>query len=187
MLNPSRTVALLFSATAALALSACSNLVPSTLARLSVLDPLTADPAGFAIGVETTQGVDLRENTVLLVFTATKGSSGQIRREAFTLAENRTDNMRTVYTISPEGVIEMRALQRELSTWDDGSDVSNSLALEVTADGCRVESTTPPDDPRVSIFMQLAADSPMLPLLRNAPLSEMFDVKDLAELPQCSG
>lgn len=169
-----------------IALSACSGVVPSTVARLSLLDPLTADPAGFAVALETSDGLDLIAGTTVLIFEAIHSPSGEVLREELVLNEDRSEDGRVIYVIAPDGVERLRVLQTELLGWKDTSDGENSLSLGVTTEGCRVVGVVVPDDPRVSIFLQLSAETPMRPLVRNGPLNSMFDVEELAELPQCS-
>ena len=171
----------------ALVLSGCASVVPTTIARLSLLDPFTADPAGFSVALETDDGLSVREGTAQFIFIATHSPRGEIISERVQMVEDRSEAGRLVYSISPEGVEALRAMQVNLRPWKETSDGNSSLTLTVEADGCLVDRNNIPENPRVSIFLQLSADTPMRPLVRNGPLAEMFDVEDLAELPQCSG
>lgn len=170
----------------AIALSGCTSVVPSTLVRLSFLDPFTADPAGFAVALETDDGLDLLPDTAVLIFDAVHSPSGKVWHEELPLTEDRSVDGRVTYRISPDGVDRLRVAQAEIIQWKDTSDGNGTLRINVTADGCRVVGAQVQDDPRVSVFMQLAQDAPMRPLVRNGPLLDIFEVDELAELPQCS-
>ena len=170
---------------ATLLLTACTSVVPATLVRLSALDPLTADPAGFAVALETNDGISVTPGTTVMSFVATHSPSGESWREDLVLLEDRADDGRLTYRISPEGIRALRELQQAVLPWKETSDGNSSFSLGVTADGCLMPGFDVPEDPRVSIFIQLAADAPMRPLVRNGPLSALFDLEELAELPQC--
>jgi len=167
-------------------LMGCSSVVPTTLVQLSNLDPLTADPAGFAIGLETSQGLNIEPGTVL-TFQATHSPSGEFIREDLTLIENRTENGLIIYSIDPDGVTALRDLQAAVVPWKETSDGNSSLTIGVDAQGCREDGFDDlTSEPRVSVFMQLAEGAPMRPLIRNGPMSELFEVEELADLPQCT-
>ena len=172
---------------AALTLTGCSSIVPSTLARLNLLDPMTADPAGFAVALEMDEGLGIQEGSVVFTVEVTHSPSGEIRGEDLVLVEDRSETGRLVYSISPEGVQALTTMQTELLPWKETSDGNSVLTLTVVADGCLVDKDSIPEDPRVSVFLQLAAEAPMRPLVQNGALTAMFDVDDLAELPQCIG
>ena len=65
---------------ASLTLSGCGTLVTRTLLDMNRLDPFTADPGGFAVGISTEAGLSLIEGSVAWSFEAIHSPSGEVRR-----------------------------------------------------------------------------------------------------------
>ena len=176
-----------FMIAAALALSGCTNLVPSTLMRLNALDPFTADPNDMAVALELPAGLALQPGSTEMMFKAVHSPSGETHQRDYTLQEQRTPDGLVIYTLSPEDIADLEAMKVSLLPWKDTSDGKSMLSMGVHSDACRVPGITIADDPRLSILLRLEQDGPLRPLLRDGPILEYFDVGELAELPQCGG
>lgn len=177
---------MLLSAAAFSCLSACGSLVPGTLLQLNALDPFTADPAGFSVGLDMPDGLALEQGSVTWTFKAVHSPSGETRQLSMILDESRAQDGMVLYRLSPADVIALRAWQQALLPWRETSDGNSSLSLDVSAEGCRIAGTALPDDPRVSVFVQLAPEAPLRPLIREGSVSEFFDIEDLAALDECA-
>ncbi|WP_135503983.1 hypothetical protein [Roseovarius aestuariivivens] len=177
----------LLSACAFLGLSACSGLVPATLIEMARLDPFSADPAGFAVGIDTASGIAPAAGTAQLTFTATHSPRGDIRRFDARLIEQDAGPDRVIYRLAPGDVGALRAYQQEIAGWRDTSDGNSTLALTVSAEGCRTRATGLPEDPRISVFIRLTPEGRMRPLLRKAPALPFFEAQSPGDLPLCAG
>ena len=179
-----RTIALLGAST----LAGCGYMVTSTLLDVGMLDPFTSDPGGFAIGLDTDAGLSLIDGSVKWTFSATHSPSGETRTLETVLVEDRTQDDLVVYTLSDADVAELRRWQQELIPWKETSDGNSSLSFFIGGEGCRMLGVPVGDDPRISVFLQLAEDAPMRPFVRDAPVMDFFetDADSLEALPTCS-
>lgn len=164
-------------------LMGCTSLVMSTVMALDDLDPMTADPAGFSVALDVPAPLAMVEDKVFFEFAAVRGETGDRQGGRFVLAASRDDAGRTVYRLPPEGIDAVRAAQQDAATWAGTGD--NELSIGVTVDFCRTADVTVPDDIRFSIFIQLAQDAPMLPLVRNSRVTEVIEAQELDEIGLC--
>jgi len=173
--------------TAFIALSACSNLVPSTLLRLNALDPFTADPNDMAVALELPAGLGLQPASTRMVFEAVHSPSGETFVREYVLQEDRSSEGQVIYTLSQQDVADLAALKVQLEPWRQTSDGNSSLSMGVTSDACRIPEIEIGPDPRINVFLRLEAEGPLRPFLRDAPIREYYEIESLAQLPQCSG
>lgn len=165
-------------------LMGCGSLVMSTVMALDDLDPMTADPAGFVVALDVPQPLAIVEDSVELAIGVTRGETGETLGGSFVLVESRDGEGRTVYRLPQEGIAGIRSAQQDAATWATTGD--NELSIGVIIDFCRTVETDVPEDLQFSIFIQLAQDAPMLPLVRNSRVTEVIDVEALNELELCT-
>lgn len=156
-----------------LVLTGCGSVVLSTVAQLNDLDPLTADPAGFAVAVDLPDGLENKPGDTSLTVQATRSSTGVELGRAYALEKSVLTDGRIVFTLPPHEADALRAMQQEAATWP--RDGSNTLAMNASFGACRTENVPVTGDPRFSVWLRLAQDAPLMPLVRNAPLSEVTD------------
>jgi hypothetical protein len=155
----------------------------TTVMALDNLDPMTADQAGFAVALAVPAPLSMVEDSVVLEFGAKRGETGETQGGEYVLVETRDGQDRTVYRLPPLGVADIRAVQHDATTWASAGD--NELSIGVTFDFCRTSEIPVPDDLKFSIFIQLAQDATMLPLVRNGLVTEVIDADALNELESC--
>ena len=165
-------------------LMGCTSLVMSTVMALDDLDPMTADPAGFVVALDVPAPLAMVKDSVVFEFGATRSDTGETQGGTYTLIETRDEQDRVVYRLPPQGVEDIRATQLNATTWTETG--GNELSLRVTFDFCRTLETTVPDDIEFSIFIRLAKDAPILPLVRNSRVTEVIDANALNELELCA-
>lgn len=160
----------------AIGLSACTALVPSTVGRLMALSPLTADPEAIALRVTLPDGTGIMPGSAKMILETTGG----IEKSGTFILARQGD----VFSVAPNDVDRLRTLQAEIAAVEatNPNDISGSLGI--TAGPC-VVGEGPTADSRLSVGMRLAVDGPFLPLVRNGPLSAMFDETDIATWPTC--
>jgi hypothetical protein len=155
---------------------------------LDDLDPMTADPAGFEIALELPEQLGLIENGAQLEFAATRGTTGETLGGEYTLLEHTLADGRTIYRIPQNGIEDIRALQQNAATWDATDDTEagdNELSVGVQVDFCRKTEDVLAEDLRFSVFIRLAKNAPLLPLVRNGRVTEVVETDALNELDIC--
>ncbi|MGL6211791.1 MAG: hypothetical protein ACRC14_18360 [Paracoccaceae bacterium] len=167
---------------APLLLMSCTTLVPSTVAQLAQTDPLTANPAAIRLAVTLPGGLSVTRGTALLTLSAKRGA--ETVADDFTLVQTDGSDGMQVFALSSADVLRMRALQSEIAQWKAQGAGQGALGLGIG--GCAVGSGPAPDA-RGSASIRLAADGPFLPLIRDAPLSQLIGAKALASIPPCEG
>jgi hypothetical protein len=171
-----------------LALSACSALVPSTTARLSALDPLTADPAALELVVILPPGLAVSPGTAKLELSAVRGA--EHKSGSFTLADRPAapgidlpqGATARGFTIADKDIDRMRALQAEIAGWKREGAAKGSLELGIG--GCAV-GDGPAPDATGSVLIKFREDGPYLPLIADGTLSDMLGAELLAAIKPC--
>jgi hypothetical protein len=175
---------------AILLLSACTSVVPGTAARLSALDPLTADPAAIEVAVILPPGLAITPGTAMLQVGATRGE------ESLTGSFALRDRPAATGPTAPEGAVarvfsltdtdaqRMRDLQTQISDWQQEGRAQGSLGLAVG--GCAI-GPGPAPDARGSVYIRLAADASFLPLIQDGRLDDLLGADVLAAIKPCKG
>lgn len=163
----------------ALALSACTSIVPTTALRLSTMSPTTADPADFAVDLTLPDGIDVRPGSATLIFAVSRADLDETATGRFAL---RRDG--SVFAIDPADHVELRALQAIARTWQAENAAATSGSLSIDLSPCR-RGAGPADDATVSVAIRLEQDGPFLPLVRNGPLSAVTSQMQLQDIPAC--
>lgn len=175
---------------ACLLLAACSAVVPSTVARMASLDPLTADPAGIELVVILPPGLSIKPGTARLELSAMRGT--ETRKGSFTLADQPvaigfdlpTGTSARHYALTAEDAERMRTLQAEISTWQQEGRARGTLGLGV--DGCAVDNG-PALDATGSVLIRLAPDTGFLPLVSDAMLVDLLGKDAFNAIQPCNG
>ncbi|MGL4319924.1 MAG: hypothetical protein ACRCS3_03605 [Paracoccaceae bacterium] len=168
------------------ALASCGAVVPSTVAMLSRLDPLTADPGAIEVALILPPGIAIAPGSANLSLTATRGDQTvdeafaltptPLRLEGYDMPEGATSQL---FRIADSDLARMRAVQARIGAWkaEDPSGTNGSFA--VSAGGCGLDQGPAPDA-TATILIRTAKDGPLLPLVRDAGLRallgpELFD------------
>lgn len=176
-----------------LALSACGAVDLSTVARLSALSPVEADPAGFAAALALPDGLDLRPGGATLRLGATRADTGQETGSTYVLERTDLDGADGVaapeganlslYRVAPADLDRLRAQQATIRDWKaDFPGTTGSLTIAL--DGCR-EGSGPAEDAVGAVYLRTEPDAPFLTLVRPSPLARVFDRDDISTLPAC--
>ena len=167
---------------AALMLSACTSIVPSTIMQLNGLSPTTADPAGFEIAVDLPDGLDIRPGTARLTFAVARSDTGAAQTGTFVL--ERREGSVTSFRVAPDDLSALRALQATARAWkaENPNATSGSLGLNVSP--CK-RGAGPANDARVSVAIRMEQDGAFLPLVRNGPISAVAEPDQIRDMGAC--
>lgn len=185
---PVRNAGLAALALAALALSACSALVPSTAARLAALDPLTADPAALELVVILPPGLAVSPGSATLDLSADRGA--EHRGGSFRLADRPAPagldlpegTTARGFAIADKDVERMRALQTEIAGWKREGAAEGRLGLGIG--GCAV-GDGPAPDATGSVLIRVREGGPFLPLITKGKLADLLGPEVLAAIKPC--
>jgi hypothetical protein len=174
----------------ALALAACSAIVPSTAARLALVDPLTADPGDIELVVFLPPGLAVVQGSARLDLAATRGDESL--KGTFTLADKGVEAGVVVppgatahgFRLAPADAANMRALQSRIAIWKREGQAEGSLGLGLGA--CAV-GTGPAADARGTVLIRMTRGGPLLPLIRDGSLAELLGPEVLATIEPCKG
>ncbi|SFJ65865.1 hypothetical protein [Jannaschia pohangensis] len=159
----------------ALILAGCGSLVPSTVLRASSLDPLTADPAVLAAYPVLPDGIGLVPGESRLILSGVRDDTGEENRQEYVLIAQDGG-----YRIDPRDHARLRGQQAALAEWKTGPGMEGSLSIFLAP--CRI-GDGPSADARYAVDVSFAADGERLPLLRDAPLSDLGI--DVEGMPDC--
>jgi hypothetical protein len=174
--------------TLGLALTACSAIVPGTAARLSALDPLTADPAALELVVILPPGLAVSPGSAKLELSAVRGS--EHRNGNFRLADRPAapgldapeGATARHFAIADADVERMRALQSEIAAWKREGAAKGSLGLGIG--GCAI-GDGPAPDATGSVLIRVREDGPFLPLIAEGKLADLLGAEVLAAIKPC--
>ena len=164
----------------ALLLAGCASVDPVTLVRLSALDPLTADPAGFEVALALPEGLGIARADLRLE--AVRG--GESAAGSYPLEE--VPGAPPVWRVRPEALARLRADQARIAAWEAEDPEATSGSLSVDIGPCRI-GAGPAPEATVDISIRVAPGGPMMPLVRGGPISEAADAQTVAQLPPCAG
>ncbi len=157
----------------ALILMGCAWTNTETARQLNQFDPMTADPADFAMVIDLPPGLRMDLDASTLTFRARRSDTGEEAGGQFALVEVSGPGGATVYALAPSEVAAFRAAQVTIGAWEeaapDASTGELSLGLAACADG-----EGPAKDATVSAGLRLEAEGPVLPLIENMPIREIL-------------
>ncbi len=168
-----------FALFSALALSACTSIVPSTAMQLSGLSPTTADPADLAVDLTLPAGIDVSPGSALMLFSTTRSDTNETAEGTFVLQRDGS-----VFKVNPADYAELRSLQATARAWNAENADATKGSLSISLSPCRLDAG-PEDDARVSVAVRMAPDGAFLPLVRNGPLSAVTSEEQLRDMPDC--
>ena len=163
----------------ALLLSACGSVVATTAVRLANLSPLTADPADFAVRVTLPEGLDVAHGPAVLVLKAREHPQADPE-----VGEYKLQRDSNVFRVAPGDIAAIRALQDKANDWKTADSEAASGSLGISLLPCR-RGDDLNIDARVSVAIQIEQGGVFLPLIRNAPLSNVAEQNDLDALGPC--
>lgn len=166
------------------ALCACTSIVPSTIAKLSTLSPLEADPADIAVALRLPEGIGIQPGSALLSLSAKRDDTAQESAADYTLASAIGPDGARLYSISETDWKTFRALQALINSWEQEAPDSTNGSLGVSLGGCRTGAEIAPDA-TIDINIRTERDGNFLPLLRDAKLTSVFKTVGISELPDC--
>ena len=162
-----------------LALGACVYVNPVTAIQLASFNPLSADPADIAVQIDLPEGVGIEDGSAGLVIDATHRERGGW--SGFYGLEELPGG---IWQIEPEAQIRLRRDQAQILAWEAADPDGTSGSLTARFDPCTI-GDGPSEDARVSMLMQVDAGG-FLPLLPNAPISQLFNEAEVEGLPPCA-
>lgn len=165
-----------------LLLASCTALVPATALQLAQTDPLTADPAAIELAVTLPPGLAVIPGTAKLTLSAARGA--QTVAGDFLLQQRSIDQTTRTFALAPADVPRMRALQAEIAQWKAQGPAKGALGLGIG--GCTL-GAGPAPDARGAASIRLASGGPLLPLIREASLTDLIGAKAMAGIGPCAG
>jgi hypothetical protein len=175
-------------ALAFLLFSACASVVPTTAARLAMLDPLTADPAAIQVAVILPPGLAVKPGSATLEFGATRGTeslNGSFALKDVPATPGVTAPLGStarIYALTEVDAARMRRLQAQIAVWKDEGAAKGSLGLGIG--GCAT-GPGPAPDATGSVLIRLTEDVPFLPLIREGRLADLLGPDVLAAIQPC--
>ena len=149
----------------ALAVSACGSVHPLTAARLSRLDPLTADPAAIAARISLPEGLAISPGGAVLEIGARRKDTGESLSGRYALRRKGD-----TWALAPADAAALRTLQAEVLAWKAEDAGEGHLSLHLT--GCRT-GAGPAQDAPISADLSLDGGASFLPLLRGLEVSDL--------------
>lgn len=150
-----------------LALMGCATLSPVTLARLSRLDPLESDPNLIAARLTLPPGVAIKPGGAVLAISAQNQDTGARLEGRYPLV-----GAEGIWRLAPADAAALTVLQSQIQEMKATAPDAVEGTLAVGVEGCRVPPGPAPDA-RVSVDISLDGGAAFLPLVRNAPLSDL--------------
>jgi hypothetical protein len=173
---------------AALFLSSCASIVPSTATRLATLDPLTVDPANIEVVVILPPGLAVKPGSAKLEFGATRGAESL--SGSFALTDTPANpgvtapagSVARIYALTEADAARMRQLQTQIAQWKTEGEAEGRLGIGIG--GCAI-GNGPARDAKGSVLIRLAEDGPFLPLIREGRLADLLGADVLAAIQPC--
>lgn len=165
-------------------LSACTTLVPGTIARLYALSPLEADPADIAVALRLPDGVAVQPNSAQIVLTAERQDTGETSAATYTLSAIKTSEGNSIYRIADEDHDQLRTQQELIAGWKAEDADASKGSLSVQLAGCKTAQEVDPN-PTLDISIRTSQDDAFMPLVRGAKLTQVFKVAGIESLPPC--
>lgn len=153
-----------------LAGTACSYVNTSTLARLTTLSPLEADPADFTVFISLPNDINLVPGSAKLTLQADRADTGEAFAETYILDEKRSEVGDQIYRIAPEDIPDLRTNQALARAWEAEAPEATSGTLSFTLEACKTVDT-PDLNGVIQVDLSIAEDGPRMPLISDLPLS----------------
>lgn len=169
----------------------CSFVDATTAYKLSKLDPLTADPAGFAVAIMVPEEIDIPPKETEFVF---EWSEGDIHLGGPFTLDRRVNPPMQNFTV-PDGMVvyhydlpatavdEIAQMQRDiLISKSIGKDGDGSLTI--TTGACLIDDVVI-DNPQITVLLRIEQDGEFLPIMHDADLETLLSTSGYSELESC--
>jgi hypothetical protein len=175
-------------------LAACTSLVPSTIAQLSAVSPTTMDPAALEVAVLMPAGLQPQPQTAVLSVSGTRRDTGEVAKLDFVLAERpatldgvdiQPGETVFAYRMAEADIAPMRALQGKLDAWRIAAPGATQGSLSVGLGACTV-GNGPAPDAAGAVYIRMARDVPMLPLVRRSSIAGLVGAAAMASIGPCA-
>ncbi len=172
---------------ACLVLLACASMVPTTAARLSTLDPLTADPGQITVALVLPPGLQVTPGTAVLTLAARRGDMALA--DSFTLVPKPTPGVTPPagsvvagFGLAGDDLARMRDLQADVAAWKATG--ASAATLSVGVGGCAV-GDGPAPDATGAVLIRLSAEAPFQPLIQPTRLTSLLGPEALNAISPC--
>jgi hypothetical protein len=175
-------------------LSACTALVPSTVAQLAATDPAQMDPGVIAVAVVMPAGLRPQPLSTVLVLEAVRSDTGEtaIYKAALDERPVTIDGVALLpgeaaylYQIAERDLAPMRAVQATVLAWDKAAPDATQGRLSVGLGACTV-GAGPVPEAEGAVFIRLDEDGPMLPLIPRSSIAGLIGAEALASIRPCN-
>ncbi|MBS8227228.1 hypothetical protein [Vannielia litorea] len=161
-------------------LPACTTLNPVTAARLSRMNPLTADPAAIAARLTLPEGLAVRPGSAILTISAERKATGEAFTHAFALEQRGS-----TWRLSPADVQTLRVAQAEAARWKEEAPDETTGSIQLSLGGCAVDEGPHPEA-TVAADLSLDGGASYAPLIRGVPVARIAAAAGPeAPLPAC--
>lgn len=167
-----------------LAAAGCSSVVAPTAARLGLMNPMTADPAGFAVRVTLPPKAGVVPNSAMLSLQSKRTDTAQSLEGVYILQERPTLDGARVFRIAPSDLDALRNTQQTAMKWESEAPRAHSGSLSVGIQGCIIGDGPAPDE-LINVDLQVKKDGRFMPLIRNAKWQEVLAVTEAGQPIQC--
>jgi hypothetical protein len=175
-------------------LSACSTLVPSTVARLSAIDPTRIDPGALQVAVVMPAGLRPQPGTAMLIVEGTRSDTGETARLEAVLAEQpvtlagvalEPGDAAYLFQLAADDLAPMRALQSKIVAWDTEAPDETTGSIAVGLGACTT-GAGPAEGAEGAIFIRASEAGPMLPLIARTPIVALIGADAMASIGPCN-
>ncbi|SIO15318.1 hypothetical protein [Vannielia litorea] len=151
----------------AAALPGCTTLDPVTAARLSRLDPLTADPAALVARLHLPEGLAVAPGGAVLRLSARREDTGEALDEAYVL-----ERRGAAWRLSAVDAAALRSVQHRIAGWKAEAPEASGGALSLSLTGCATGAGPNPKG-EVAADLSLDGGTRFMPLLRGLTVAEI--------------
>ncbi len=175
-------------------LSACSALVPSTMAQLAAINPAQMDPGLIAIAVVMPAGLRPQPETAVLVLAADRSDTGETALHEAVLDEREVTiegvalqpgEVAYLYQLAPDDLAPMRAVQARILAWDATAPDATRGRLSVALGACTV-GAGPAPGAEGAVFIRASDAGPMLPLIPRSSIAGLIGAAAMASIGPCN-
>ncbi len=175
-------------------ITACSSLVPTTVAQLQAISPAEVDPAAIEVAILLPAGLQPQPQTAVLSLAGRRTDTGEVATMDVILAE-RTLTLEGVevqpgervfaYRVAEADVARVRAQQARVNAWEAVAPEATEGSLSVGLGACSV-GNGPVQDAAGAVYIRMATDAPMLPLIRRAPIARLIGAAAMESIGPCA-
>lgn len=169
----------IFSLLGLIATTGCSSVVIPTVAKLSGLSPLDADPSGFEVAIDLPEGASVDTGDATFIIESRHSGLDHHLREVFALERQEVDSDRLMFRFAQADLARVLAIQSQAAAWKAADPKLASGSISVRATPCIIGDGPDLGD-TLSISLRIKPNGPLLPLVRNAKISELLDAADVA-------